>query len=87
MKAPYQPHWQMGIYAGLGVGQAVFFFFMGSGFAMLTYIASKKLHNVSSHGHTSVLTKMLRVAARTRSQELCTRQCRSSRLRCVAEYL
>ena len=56
----------MGIYAGLGVGQAVFFFFMGSGFAMLTYIASKKLHNVSYRGRTSVLTKMLRVTARTR---------------------
>ena len=51
----------MGIYAGLGVGQAVFFFCMGSGFAMLTYIASKKLHNVSSRGRrrTSLLTKRL----------------------------
>lgn len=51
----------MGIYAGLGVGQAVFFFCMGSGFAMLTYIASKKLHNVSSHSRrrTSLLTKRL----------------------------
>lgn len=47
----------MGIYAGLGVGQAIFFFFMGSGFAMLTYIASKKLHNVSLLRCTSLLTK------------------------------
>lgn len=51
----------MGIYAGLGVGQAVFFFFMGSGFAMLTYIASKKLHNVSLVRCTNLLTKVITV--------------------------
>ncbi|TFY58828.1 hypothetical protein EVJ58_g6166 [Rhodofomes roseus] len=44
-KWPYGSGFYMGIYAGLGVGQAISFFFMGSGFAMLTYIASKKLHN------------------------------------------
>ncbi|KZT73163.1 hypothetical protein DAEQUDRAFT_808686 [Daedalea quercina L-15889] len=44
-KWPYGSGFYMGIYAGLGVGQAVFFFFMGSGFAMLTYLASKKLHS------------------------------------------
>lgn len=38
---------QMGIYAALGVSQAITFFMMGSLFAMLTFIASKKLHNVS----------------------------------------
>ncbi|KZT07645.1 P-loop containing nucleoside triphosphate hydrolase protein [Laetiporus sulphureus 93-53] len=45
VKWPYGSGFYMGIYAGLGVGQAVFFFFMGALFALLTYIASKKLHN------------------------------------------
>lgn len=37
---------QMGIYAGLGVAQAVTFFMMGASFAILTYLASKELHSV-----------------------------------------
>jgi hypothetical protein len=36
----------MGIYAGLGVGQAVTFFIMGAIFAMFTYAASKNMHRV-----------------------------------------
>lgn len=44
-KWPYGSGFYMGIYAGLGVSQAIFFFFMGALFALLTFIASKKLHN------------------------------------------
>ncbi|KAH9928634.1 ABC transporter [Fomitopsis serialis] len=44
-KWPYGSGFYMGIYAGLGVGQAISFFFVGLCFALLTYIASKKLHN------------------------------------------
>lgn len=36
----------MGIYAGLGVSQALFNFFMGAMFALLTYYASQRLHKV-----------------------------------------
>ncbi|PCH42273.1 hypothetical protein WOLCODRAFT_137808 [Wolfiporia cocos MD-104 SS10] len=43
-KWPYGSGFYMGIYAGLGVSQALFFFSMGALFAMLTFIASKKLH-------------------------------------------
>jgi hypothetical protein len=38
---------QMGIYAFLGVAQAIAFFIMGSMFALLTYFASQSLHKVS----------------------------------------
>ncbi|KAL1732291.1 P-loop containing nucleoside triphosphate hydrolase protein [Schizophyllum commune] len=37
----------MGIYAGLGVGQAIAMFFMGCCFAMLTYFSSQRLHKWS----------------------------------------
>ncbi|TFK46118.1 ABC transporter [Heliocybe sulcata] len=37
----------MGIYAGLGVSQAITFFFMGSMFAFLTYFASRQLHRAA----------------------------------------
>ncbi|RXW24280.1 hypothetical protein EST38_g1589 [Candolleomyces aberdarensis] len=37
----------MGIYAGLGVGQAVAAFIMGAAFALLTYFASQRLHKGS----------------------------------------
>ena len=36
----------MGVYAGLGIAQAVAFFLMGSMFAFLSYFASKQLHKV-----------------------------------------
>jgi hypothetical protein len=36
----------MGIYAAFGCSQALFSFFMGSTFALLTYFASQKLHKV-----------------------------------------
>lgn len=36
----------MGIYAGLGVAQASATFLMGSTFALLTYFASQRLHEV-----------------------------------------
>ncbi|KII89764.1 hypothetical protein PLICRDRAFT_39929 [Plicaturopsis crispa FD-325 SS-3] len=41
------PGFYMGIYAGLGVAQAVSFFFMGSCFAALTYFASQRLHQLA----------------------------------------
>ncbi len=37
----------MGIYAMLGILQAIGFFVMGSMFAVLTYFASQRLHSVS----------------------------------------
>ncbi|KAF7976598.1 hypothetical protein HWV62_6090 [Athelia sp. TMB] len=37
----------MGIYAGLGVSQAIFAFAMGASFALLTYYASQRLHRAS----------------------------------------
>ncbi|EPQ54017.1 ABC transporter [Gloeophyllum trabeum ATCC 11539] len=37
----------MGIYAALGVSQAISFFFMGSMFAYLTYFASRQLHRAA----------------------------------------
>jgi hypothetical protein len=37
----------MGVYAGLGVSQAIGFFLMGLMFSFLTYYASKELHRVS----------------------------------------
>ncbi|KAL1740116.1 P-loop containing nucleoside triphosphate hydrolase protein [Schizophyllum fasciatum] len=37
----------MGIYAGLGVAQAIFTFLMGCCFAMLTYFSSQRLHKWS----------------------------------------
>ncbi|KAJ3795163.1 ABC transporter [Lentinula aff. detonsa] len=38
---------QMGIYAGLGVAQAMAMFLMGTTFAMLTYFASQRLHKAA----------------------------------------
>jgi hypothetical protein len=38
---------QMGVYASIGVSQAIFNFFMGAMFALLTYYASQRLHKVS----------------------------------------
>lgn len=38
---------QMGIYAGLGVAQALTFFMMGATFATLTYFSSKSLHRAA----------------------------------------
>ncbi|OSD06330.1 P-loop containing nucleoside triphosphate hydrolase protein [Trametes coccinea BRFM310] len=46
-KWPFAPGFYMGIYAGLGVAQAVFFFFMGATFATLTYFSSKALHRAA----------------------------------------
>jgi hypothetical protein len=40
--------YQMGIYAFLGVAQAIAFFAMGSMFALLTFFASQQLHKVNS---------------------------------------
>ncbi|KAG2017864.1 ATP-binding cassette transporter [Coprinopsis cinerea AmutBmut pab1-1] len=37
----------MGIYAALGVGQAIFAFLMGATFALLTYFASQRLHKAA----------------------------------------
>lgn len=37
---------QMGIYAGLGIAQAIGFFLMGLMFSFLTYYASQELHRV-----------------------------------------
>ena len=42
---------QMSVYAGLGVSQAIFYFFMGAMFALLTYYASQRLHKVSWYNH------------------------------------
>ncbi|KAF8656809.1 hypothetical protein AX16_002359 [Volvariella volvacea WC 439] len=39
----------MGLYASLGVAQAVAAFFMGATFAMLTYFASQRLHRAAIH--------------------------------------
>lgn len=39
-------HIQMGIYAGLGIAQAIGFFLMGLMFSFLTYYASQELHRV-----------------------------------------
>lgn len=39
----------MGIYAGLGVSQALTFFMLGSTFASLTYFASQALHRAAIH--------------------------------------
>ena len=41
----------MGIYAALGVGQAVAAFLMGAAFALLTYFASQRLHKVGDNPH------------------------------------
>jgi hypothetical protein len=38
----------MGIYAGLGLSQAVAAFLMGAAFALLTYFASQTMHKVCS---------------------------------------
>jgi hypothetical protein len=38
----------MGIYAALGLAQALAFFLMGSMFALFTYFASQRLHRVRS---------------------------------------
>ncbi|KAI9000570.1 P-loop containing nucleoside triphosphate hydrolase protein [Trametes punicea] len=46
-KWPFGSGFYMGIYAGLGVGQAVFFFLMGATFATLTYFSSKALHRAA----------------------------------------
>ncbi|KAI0925971.1 hypothetical protein AcV5_008554 [Taiwanofungus camphoratus] len=43
----YGSGFYMGIYAGLGVAQAVTFFMMGASFAILTYLASKELHSAA----------------------------------------
>jgi len=37
----------MAIYAGLGVAQALIFFFMGASFSVLAYFASRALYRVS----------------------------------------
>jgi hypothetical protein len=49
VEAPFSIHGisQMGIYAGLGVTQALASFVMGGAFALLTYFASQQLHKVS----------------------------------------
>ncbi|KAI0768063.1 P-loop containing nucleoside triphosphate hydrolase protein [Trametes elegans] len=47
MKWPYGSGFYMGIYAGLGVAQALTFFMMGSTFAILTYFSSKQLHRAA----------------------------------------
>ncbi|KAJ7678475.1 ABC transporter [Mycena rosella] len=43
-KWPRPEGFYMGIYAFFGLSQAIFFFFMGATFAMLTYFASQNLH-------------------------------------------
>ncbi|KAG5653385.1 hypothetical protein H0H81_000772 [Sphagnurus paluster] len=43
----------MGIYAALGVSQAVASFLMGSMFALLTYFASQSLHRVGVHNQNA----------------------------------
>jgi hypothetical protein len=46
----------MTIYAGLGVSQAIFYFFMGAMFAILTYYTSQRLHKVSLNGKFTNVT-------------------------------
>ncbi|KAI0635675.1 P-loop containing nucleoside triphosphate hydrolase protein [Trametes polyzona] len=46
-KWPYGSGFYMGVYAGLGVAQALTFFMMGSTFAILTYFSSKQLHRMA----------------------------------------
>jgi hypothetical protein len=75
----------MGVYAAFGCSQAVFSFFMGSTFALLTFFASQRLHKVffwiwhCSFMHVCGLT----TAFRMQSNESCTPQCHSLRLLCV----
>ncbi|OBZ72495.1 Oligomycin resistance ATP-dependent permease YOR1 [Grifola frondosa] len=47
LKWNFGPGFYMGIYAGLGVAQALTFFMMGSTFAILTYFASQHLHRTA----------------------------------------
>ncbi|KAI0822453.1 P-loop containing nucleoside triphosphate hydrolase protein [Trametes gibbosa] len=47
LKWPFGPGFYMGIYAGLGVAQALTYFMMGSTFAILTYFSSKSLHRAA----------------------------------------
>ncbi|KAI0783557.1 P-loop containing nucleoside triphosphate hydrolase protein [Abortiporus biennis] len=44
LKWPFGAGFYMGVYAGLGVAQAVGFFLMGGMFSFLTYFASRELH-------------------------------------------
>ncbi|KAI0749569.1 ABC transporter [Daedaleopsis nitida] len=46
-KWPYSSGFYMGIYAALGVSQALTFFMMGATFASLTYFASQALHKAA----------------------------------------
>ncbi|KIK62471.1 hypothetical protein GYMLUDRAFT_41922 [Collybiopsis luxurians FD-317 M1] len=47
LKWPESQGFYMGIYAGLGVSQAVAMFLMGSTFAIFTYFASQRLHKAA----------------------------------------
>ncbi|KAL1937459.1 hypothetical protein VTO73DRAFT_13182 [Trametes versicolor] len=47
LKWPFGSGFYMGIYAGLGVAQALTFFMMGATFATLTYFSSKSLHRAA----------------------------------------
>ncbi|TBU24051.1 ABC transporter [Dichomitus squalens] len=47
MKWPFGSGFYMGIYAALGVSQALTFFMMGATFASLTYFASQSLHRAA----------------------------------------
>lgn len=43
---------QMGVYAALGVAQAVSFFLLGTSTALTTYFSSQRLHNVGQYSPT-----------------------------------
>jgi hypothetical protein len=49
----------MGIYAGIGVSQAIFNFSMGAMFALLTYYASQRLHKVSYTNNFTVRIRFI----------------------------
>ena len=79
---------QMGIYAAFGCSQALFSFFMGSTFALLTFFASQNLHKVILIWHCSFMGVCgLMTAFRMQSSESCTPQCHSLRQLCVCFVL
>jgi hypothetical protein len=62
----------MGVYAALGLGQAVSAFLMGATFALLTYFASQRLHKVAikrvMHAPMSFFETTVRIILRLMSR-------------------
>lgn len=75
---------QMGVYAALGVGQALTNFVMGIVTAFTIYFAAQRLHHVRQILFVmKIIPDML---SRMLSKESCTPQCPSSRPLCVEGY-